>query len=195
MIETSRLIIRTPQPGDGAVLNEAYQASRERLAPWFPWAQKEYTDDEYEVLMCEKHADFIRQDDFMLAILEKATSTFIGGTGLHFRSRDPLIFEIGYWLRDGFEGQGYMQEVVPALVRVGFGELNAEKIIIRADEENRRSQVVAERCGFHFDGILRWFERGHNDPDRMVNMMYYSLLPEEFEELAAEWRRKEAGLC
>ena len=193
VIETPCFILRTPQPGDGAVMNAAYQASRERLAPWFPWAQKEYTDDEYEQLMREKHADYIRQDDFMLFIIEKDSGTLIGTSGLHFRSHDPLIFEIGYWLRTGFEGHGTMAAVVREIVRVGFGKLNAEKIIIRADEENLRSQAVAIRCGFHLDGTMRWYERGHDDPDRMVNMMYFSLLPEEFEELEFGWRQEEVG--
>ena len=103
--------------------------------------QKDFTVAEHEALMREKYADFISQDDFMLAIIEKKSGTFIGGSGLHFRNRDPLIFESGYWLATGYEGKGYVNEVVRKITAVGFETLAAEKLIIRADEENLRSQA------------------------------------------------------
>ena len=187
VIETPRLILRTPRPRDGLLLNSAYHESRSRLERWFLWAQKDMTVDEHEILMRQKHADYISQDDFMLIITERKSNTLIGGSGLHFRKRDPLIFEIGYWLRTGFEGNGYVSETVRAIVRVGFEMLKAEKIMLRADSENDRSKAVAERNRFTFDGIMRHFEPQHNNPEKMIDMCFYSLLPDEYESLKKDW--------
>ena len=126
----------------------------------------------------------------MLIIIEKKSNTLIGGSGLHFRNRDPLMFEIGYWLRTGFEGKGYISETVRAIVRIGFEMLKAEKIMLRADSENLRSIAVAERNGFTFDGIMRHFEPQHNNPEKMIDMCFYSLLPDEYESLKKDWRNR-----
>ena len=64
-------------------------------------------------------------------------------------------FEIGYWVRKSAQGQGYVSEVVAALARMAFEELQARRVEIRMDVNNARSRVVAERCGFELEGILR----------------------------------------
>jgi hypothetical protein len=38
-LETERLILRCPRPGDGALLAQAELESHEELRPWRVWAQ------------------------------------------------------------------------------------------------------------------------------------------------------------
>ena len=64
-------------------------------------------------------------------------------------------FEIGYWVRRRFEGQGYVTEAADAIARFAFGALGARRVEIRMDDRNERSWRVAERLGFRLEGVLR----------------------------------------
>ena len=35
-LETDRLVMRVPRPGDGRMLNDAIRVSHDELAPWLP---------------------------------------------------------------------------------------------------------------------------------------------------------------
>lgn len=61
--------------------------------------------------------------------------------------------EIGYWLSNTAEGQGYMTETVKALDNEAF-KAGLESIFIKNDLQNLRSCHVAERCGYAFEKIV-----------------------------------------
>ena len=46
--ESERLIIRAPQPGDGAEMNAAIRETFDDLKIWMPWAQEIPTIEESE---------------------------------------------------------------------------------------------------------------------------------------------------
>ncbi|MGI9049716.1 MAG: GNAT family N-acetyltransferase, partial [Rubrobacteraceae bacterium] len=58
-------------------------------------------------------------------------------------------FEIGYWRRSRFAGQGYITEAVRGIAAFAF---DTE---IRCDLRNHRSVKVAERASFTLEGELR----------------------------------------
>ena len=62
--------------------------------------------------------------------------------------------EIGYWIRTGYEGQGYVKETVEGLTQFAIN-LGARRIEIHTDSRNERSWRVAERAGFVLEGILQ----------------------------------------
>lgn len=178
--ETEHLLIRTPRAGDGAEMHAAYLESRPRLVRWFRWAQSEDTPEDYEILSRQKQGEYLARENFMLLLFERESGAFVGGTGLNFRKQEPLILEIGYWLRNGYEGKGYMSEAVQALLRIAFENLGAVKVLLRADAENLRSQAVALRNGFTYEGTMRWFEPQHNQRDRMIDMCFFGMLASEY---------------
>ena len=74
--------------------------------------------------------------------------------------------EIGYWLATKFVGKGIMQRAVMGMCELGFTEYQVNKIEIHAAVENARSSKVAERTGFHLDGLIRaseLLEDGYHD--------------------------------
>lgn len=157
-VETPRLTIRTPRPGDGLELNTALRESWPELQQWMPFARGELPSVELnEAFVREKYADFLRRSDLMLLAFLKGTHTMVIATGLHPRDWDVPAFEIGYWCRTPYAGQGYVTESTNAIAALGFETLGARRILIRADTRNQRSRAVAERCGFVFEGIH------HND--------------------------------
>lgn len=160
-ITTQRLLIRSPQPGDGAENCAAIQESMAELRPWMPWAQENLTADTQEAIMRRAHADFMARTDLMLLLLLKGSNTIIGSSGLHRIDWRVPKFEIGYWLRTSYTGQGYMTEAVNAIAAFAFETLEARRLEIRCDERNTRSAAVARRCGFALEGILRHNARDH----------------------------------
>ena len=63
-----------------------------------------------------------------------------------------------------------------ALARLGFGELNLNRITLAAAIDNYRSRAVAERLGFVLEGTLRVAEWIN---DHLVDHALYSLLKRE----------------
>ena len=158
-IAIDRLVLRPPQPGDGAMLNAAVRESLAELKPWLPWAQVEPSVQESERDCRRMHARFAAREDLVYFIFERsagdAEGALVGGTGLHRIDWSVPRFEIGYWRRTGFERRGLVGEAVRALARMAFDTLAARRVEIRMDAHNARSARVAERAGFTFEGVLR----------------------------------------
>lgn len=152
--ETERLIIRPPHPGDGVAAHAAIVESAERLRVWIPWAKPEITVEEEEVLAREYYLKYLSREKLHFYMFLKESSIFLGMSALHTIDWDIPRFEIGYWIRTGYEGKGYASETVKGLTQFAFN-LGALRIEIRTDSRNERSWRVAERAGFILDGILK----------------------------------------
>lgn len=107
-IETPRLMIRNPMPGDGARVNAAILESMEALTPWMPWAQTAPSLEDSEIHARRSYAKWILREDLAMLIFEKATGEFVGGSGLHRIKWEVPAFEIGYWCRTKFSGRGFI---------------------------------------------------------------------------------------
>jgi RimJ/RimL family protein N-acetyltransferase len=158
-IDTERLILRCPQPGDGAPVNAAVRESLDALRPFMPWAQTAPGLDESELVCRRAQARFRLREDLVMSMFERAADgsegRYVGGCGLHRISWEVRRFEIGYWCRSGCTGRGFVTEAVRALNRFAFDQLGARRVEVRMDANNERSRRVAERAGFTFEGVLR----------------------------------------
>jgi RimJ/RimL family protein N-acetyltransferase len=163
-IDTGRLLLRQPQPGDGWALCEAVSASIDELRLWMPWAQDETTTEASEANVGRMQANFERREDLVYFIFERGPDggegALVGGTGLHRIEWTVPRFEIGYWRRTDRAGRGFVTEAVRALSRMAFDALAAQRVEIRMDNRNLASARVAERAGFRCEGLLRRDTRG-----------------------------------
>ena len=154
-IETPRLYIRKPLPGDGPVVNASILETWEALHATMPWARERPTVEASEAVARQHHAAFITRKDLPMYVFLADRRTHVACTGLHRMDWDVPRFEIGYWVRSSFEGQGYVSETVRALSDFAFAKLGAKRVEIRCSHRNTRSQRVAERCGFTLEARLR----------------------------------------
>jgi RimJ/RimL family protein N-acetyltransferase len=160
-VDTLRLLLRCPRPGDGVALQQAVTASLAELRPWMPWARHAPTAAEAEATVQRMRERFLAREDLVYLIFERSTAggagegRLVGGTGLHRIEWGVPKFEIGYWRRTGLGGQGLATEAVTALARVAFDRLRAQRVEIRLDARNPASRRVAERAGFTFEGLMR----------------------------------------
>ncbi|MEW9702503.1 GNAT family N-acetyltransferase [Paenibacillus sp. SI8] len=153
--ETERLLIRAPLYGDGTVVNGAIRESLDELRPWMPWARSVPTLEESEINVRKGRLSFLERSDLRLHLYHKESGEFIGSSGLHRMNWQSRKFEIGYWVRTSWGGQGFMTEAVSGITDFARRELQANRLEIRCDAANKRSAKVAERLGFTLEGILR----------------------------------------
>ncbi len=177
--DTERLTIRAPRTGDAPQVVEAVIESLDELRPWMPWAGQAPTIEESEARIHRAIAKWQTREDLLLHLYLKGTDTWVGGSGLHRIDWDVRKFEIGYWVRTRFSGQGYMTEAVDGIARFAFEHLRANRVEIRCDAKNARSAAVAKRCGFHLDGILRHDSLGV-DGDLRDTLVFSKISPMEF---------------
>jgi RimJ/RimL family protein N-acetyltransferase len=81
--------------------------------------------------------------------------------------------EVGYWLARGARGRGHATRAVRLISAWGFASLGLERLDLFAATGNRPSQLVAERCGFTREAVLRSYFRGK---DGYYDMVAYGLL-------------------
>lgn len=160
-LTTSRLIIRRWGRSDAPALKAAVDSSLDHLRPWLPWAREAPSPlPEVEQRLEGFARDFEEGRDCIYGILCRETGRVLGGTGLHPRN-GPGDREIGYWLRAGATGQGYITESCAALTSTAFAlwpELLT--ITIMCDPANGRSAAVPARLGFALIGNLPAKEPG-----------------------------------
>lgn len=161
--ETNRLTIRCPLPGDGQEVNAALAESWAELHTWMAWAKSEtpHNVEETETFVRQSHIRFWGRTDLQLLLFLRGSSTLVGSSGLHRIDWDVPKFEIGYWVRTPFAGQGYITEAVNGIADFAFEQLAANRLEIRCDADNQRSAAVARRAGFEWEATLRWNARDH----------------------------------
>jgi RimJ/RimL family protein N-acetyltransferase len=157
-IETERLLIRCPRPGDGRVVFEGVVDTLSDLRAWpasLPWALYEPSVEASELFCRESQVAYLARKTFAMLLFLKCDGSYIGGSGLHGNDWSVPKFEIGYWCRKPFQGRGLMVEAVTAITAFAFGTLGAARIVSLPDAKNLPSRRVAERAGYALEGILR----------------------------------------
>lgn len=159
--DTERLTIRGPLPDDAIPLRQAVLESQAELKPWMPWAMNVLTEEQYRVRVREGQLKFLAREDLWMILLLRGTPTVVGASGLHRIDWRVPKFEIGYWVRTSFAGQGYITEAVNGLTVFAFDTLGAQRVEIRCDVKNTRSAAVARRAGYTLEGTFHRDTRDH----------------------------------
>lgn len=164
-IDTKRLHMRVPRPGDGMLVFDAVVDSLPELRRFpasLPWAHREQTLAFAESFCRNAYADFIARKDFPYLLFDRNAGTLVGCAGVHRVEWEVPKCEIGYWCRTSMVGNGYITEAVRGLVGLALAEFNAQRIEIMTDDANEPSWRVCERAGFQLEGTLR---RDRRAPD------------------------------
>ena len=151
-----RVIARPYRDGDGNVVADAVAESRDRLlAADMPWVKEWDQPEQGAIFVRRCQAQWAARESLVFGLWERATSTYLGGSGLHRIDWSVPNLEIGYWIRNGFEGRGFITEAVALIAAFAFDSLNAQRVRIRCAAENARSAAVPKRLGFVHEATLR----------------------------------------
>ncbi len=149
--------------------------NQERLARWEPWAQYPATPEAVRRFIRACLDGFAAGSQAQTYV--RVGGRLVGACGLRLHGL-PGVGEVGYWLDAEHEGRGIASRAVGALVGAGFRERRLARVELRTSVDNVRSHALAERLGFHREGILR---NAQAFSDRRVDMAIYAVL-------AREWR-------
>jgi len=191
VLESARLHLRSPRAGDGPEMARAINDSLAELRPWMPWAQgHSYDDDQAEDFCRRWQAKFLLREELAFFLYDQASGAQVGACSLHSMDWEAHKFELGYWLRTPYQGQGYMSEAVARVGRFAWESLGAVRLEIRCDSRNLASQRVALRAGYTHEATLRRDSLGVEGEWR--DTMIFGLLREEWQYGTASGRHETA---
>jgi RimJ/RimL family protein N-acetyltransferase len=175
-LQTARLLIRRFQAQDWRDLHE-YLSQKEVLT-YEPGNESD--EEECQRLALERS----QRNDFW-AVCLRESGKLIGH--VYFSQQEPqafLTWEIGYIFNPTYYGQGYATEACRALLRYGFIQLGAHRIIALCNPENTASWRLLERLSMRREGYFKKkaFFRTTDDGLPLWHDAYeYAILEEEWQ--------------
>lgn len=112
------------------------------------------------------------------AVTDAGSGEALGSVGIRWEDWQQSIAEVGYWVKREARGRGAATRALRLVSRWALETVGIARLQLRADVDNRGSQVVAERAGFVREGVLR-SSRYNPRRRRRVDFVLYSLLPGE----------------
>lgn len=161
---------------DAEALFSLVERNRAELDRWFNWSRSVTSVAAARAWLAQAGAGWADLTHIVTLVL--LDSDVIGSVTLHHMNQADGFCELGYWLDAAQRGHGYMTAAVGQVERLCFGDLKLRRVAIHADTDNQRSQALAKRRGYRFEGVLRAkFLRGDGSPgDEAV----YSLLRDDW---------------
>lgn len=156
-LRTARLLLRTPRPGDGERVHEAVVETLDALRAWpasLPWAMFEPSVAASEIYCRESAAAFIKRSALIYLAFDDQDS-LVASLSLHSIDWRIPKLELGFWCRTGRQRQGLMTEASAELLRLAFGQLDAQRVEALPDEDNAGSRGVCEAIGMQLEGVMR----------------------------------------
>jgi RimJ/RimL family protein N-acetyltransferase len=157
-LETERLLIRCPLPGDGPAVHEAVVESLAALRAWpasLPWALPAPSVEASGIFCRQGQVQYLSRQRFPMLLFHKAHGRYVGGSGLHGVDWAVPACEVGYWCRQSYQGQGLVTEAVIAITRFAATALGMRRVTSLPDADNLPSCRVAEKAGYTLEGTLR----------------------------------------
>ncbi len=169
--------MRAYRDSDAREVHASVEESSDHLRPWLLWFISHQSVDDTLVYIRRTQAEYVLRKAFEMGIFT-LSERYLGGCALHAGDWEIPAFTIGYWIRKGQQGKGYVTEAVRLLTRFAFEDLPAERVVIYCDARNLRSARVAERLGFVFEGQARRARR--DTSGHLSDVVSYSLLRDEY---------------
>jgi RimJ/RimL family protein N-acetyltransferase len=110
------------------------------------------------------------------AIVDAESGGVLGFIGLVKLDLETQEAEAGYIVASQARGRGIATRALRLLTAWAFAELPLERIELLIDVENPASEVVAQRCGYTREGVLRWT---YLKPGLRSDTIVYSMLRRE----------------
>lgn len=147
VLETPRLRLRPYEAADAAVFFAVLDQSRARLQLSFPDRLRAVPTLAAAAGQLGLFAQDWRTGRFyVFGIWHRESQAYLGDICIMPQRGDQA--EIGYYLAQVAEGQGYAREALGAIVQFGFEQVRATRLLIRCFADNERAQQVAQAHGF-----------------------------------------------
>ena len=149
------ICIREFVPDDAAEFQAACLESIDTVGKWLPWCHNDYTLDEAKdwISICAK--EFKASTSYDLGIFRNSDSRLIGSIAINELDKANQIGNIGYWVRESLQNQGYARQAVELIKEFGFDQLKLVRLEIVVVATNAASIQVAQNAGAEFECIAK----------------------------------------
>lgn len=179
-VKSDRMVLRQGKMNDKKVAEETLKAIQEAKGDQATFSPFSKTDMLKDILSFYNwQMGKWQKTGFTYMMYEKKTDEFLGYVGLHSFIKYNKTAELDYWLKPSATGHGYCTEAIKKIEKLAFKN-GINRLVIKIDALNTKSTNVAQRAGYHLDGILR---QDSYVPDLKVinDTLYYSKLKSEWE--------------
>ena len=161
------LRIRQAQANEAEALMEAFDESVQELRAFLPWSLNPQSVEDQRARLADHESGRGPRGVHPYHLFEGPGDRLIGCVGWNTsRSLNPRAAEIGYWMRTSASGRGLMTLATQCMVVMGFEWLEVERIQCGYNEENKASERICEKVGFHEKRSLRHFQESPSEATR-----------------------------
>lgn len=153
VLETLRLRLRLPELSDTLEIQKT--ASMREIADTMISLPHPYPAGEAERYISRKQNEREAGSSATFIIEKKVEKGFCGLIEVRDIDHEHSQGELSFWLAQKAWGNGYMSEVVQAVVRYGFEVLNLNRLYAYHMLRNPATGRVLEKNGFKQEGLLR----------------------------------------
>jgi len=153
-LSSEQVVMRPYRDDDAALLFAAARESTDTVGIWMPWCHAEYAEGEAIAWVKKCQASWDGGEECEFAVFDHA-GAYIGGAGLNHFNRVHNLANLGYWVRQSRQREGFAVAVVRCLAKFGFETLHLTRIEIVAAVDNTLSRRVAEKAGAEFECVAR----------------------------------------
>ncbi len=182
---SSRIYLRRCRKIDAPELRDLMLKNREYLEKWLQPQPDAITLNSVIELISEDRLYAKRGERLDLGVFKIEDDKMIGRIALH-----SVDFGIqrsagaSYWIDEDETKNGYATEALATLLSFAFEEINLHRIWLKITKQNKPSNAVAKKLGFVSEGTSRsclFINKEWQDTN------FYSMLEEEYDELADSW--------
>ena len=150
-VKSANITIRAFAPNDAAGFKDACLESINSVGKWMPWCHTSYEHEEALSWFAQCSKEIEAGNSYDLGIFRNTDSLLVGSIAINQLDKRNRIGNIGYWVRETLQRQGYALEAVELIKQFGFQELHLVRLEIVVHTENNASRRVAERAGACFE--------------------------------------------
>jgi len=181
-LETARLRLRPVRPEDAETVYASIRESIEPLARWMDWCHAGYAREDSDAWIAATRSAWEAGGAYEFLVFERS-GRHVGAVGLNQFNRENNCANLGYWVRQSSQRQGFAVEAVRRIVRFAFDEARFQRVEIVAAVDNVASRRVAERAGSTLECVARNRLLLHGVP---IAAAVHSFVPGDFEVIEAD---------
>lgn len=156
-LQTERLLLRPPNPGDALDLLHYYHANRDHLRPWEPLHPDDfYTLPQLEQSLIDRVEQMEKGHAIHWLLIGRKSGVLQGECNVTAIVRGPFqACYLGFSIAQAAQGQGLMHEALSTAIDFIFNAYRLNRIMANYRPENRRCGTLLARLGFEIEGKAR----------------------------------------
>lgn len=181
LVVDDEITLRALRPQDEEPLYELIEWNRTHLEEWLPWINGIRSLEECQEFMKSVKYTDVFSGKWVYAIWYK--DQLVGLMDFNEGDKELNQIAFGYWLGEFHQGKGIVTRAVKACLDYIFDVQQIHKVLLKFVAHNEKSQAVAHRLNFEWEGIEQ--EAGTLNGET-VDMITYSMLYRDWWNLRKE---------